>query len=89
MYGSVYAIADISYCAAYAFGPVLAGKIVADWGFTTLNIIVAVLSLMYAPIIYYLKVKQYLKMRIVYDNCFRICTVWRTNMRRLVLRSQS
>jgi len=55
VYGSVYAIADISYCAAYAFGPVVAGKIVADMGFTALNIIVAVLSIMYAPIIYYLK----------------------------------
>ena len=28
VYGSVYAIADISYCAAYAVGPVIAGKII-------------------------------------------------------------
>lgn len=55
VYGSVYAIADISYCAAYAFGPVVAGWIVENWGFTTLNIIVACISLAYAPIIYYLK----------------------------------
>ena len=55
VYGSVYAIADISYCAAYAFGPVVAGKIVENWGFTVLNMIVAVLSIAYAPIIYYLK----------------------------------
>ena len=27
VYGSVYAIADISYCAAYAVGPVIAGKV--------------------------------------------------------------
>lgn len=55
VYGSVYAIADISYCAAYAFGPVVAGWIVENWGFIVLNIIVACISLAYAPIIYYLK----------------------------------
>jgi len=55
VYGSVYAIADISYCAAYAFGPVVAGHIVENWGFTTLNIIVGIISLIYAPIIFYLK----------------------------------
>jgi len=55
VYGSVYAIADISYCAAYAFGPIVAGHVVETWGFTTLNMIVAVLSLTYAPIIWYLK----------------------------------
>jgi DHA1 family vesicular acetylcholine transporter-like MFS transporter 3 len=55
VYGSVYAIADISYCAAYAFGPVVAGWIVEHWSFTTLNMIVAGISLIYAPVIYYLK----------------------------------
>lgn len=55
VYGSVYAIADISYCAAYAFGPVVAGWVVEKWSFTVLNLIVAVISLIYAPIIYYLK----------------------------------
>ena len=55
VYGSVYAIADISYCAAYAFGPIVAGWIVENWSFTILNVIVAVLSLVYAPMIYYLK----------------------------------
>lgn len=55
VYGSVYAIADISYCAAYAVGPVIAGKIVQNMSFTALNIIVAVVSICYAPIIYYLK----------------------------------
>ncbi|KAE8280669.1 putative vesicular acetylcholine transporter-A [Larimichthys crocea] len=33
VYGSVYAIADISYCVAYALGPVAAGQIVHDLGF--------------------------------------------------------
>merc|ERR1711936_1106559 len=55
VYGSVYAIADISYCAAYAFGPVVVGWIVENWSFLMLNIIVAVLSLVYSPAIYYLK----------------------------------
>jgi DHA1 family vesicular acetylcholine transporter-like MFS transporter 3 len=55
VYGSVYAIADISYSAAYAFGPVAAGHIVETMGFTALNIIVAIISIAYAPIIYYLK----------------------------------
>lgn len=55
VYGSVYAIADISYCAAYAIGPIVAGWIVSNWGFVVLNIIVACISLAYAPIIYYLK----------------------------------
>merc|ERR1712038_563850 len=55
VYGSVYAIADISYCAAYAFGPVVAGWVVEHFSFTTLNMIVAGISLIYAPVIYYLK----------------------------------
>ena len=32
VYGSVYAIADISYSFAYALGPVVAGNIVAKYG---------------------------------------------------------
>ena len=55
VYGSVYAIADISYCAAYAVGPVVAGHIVQELGFIALNISVAILSLAYAPALYYLK----------------------------------
>merc|ERR1711971_366879 len=55
VYGSVYAIADISYCAAYAVGPVVAGQIVDKLGFTALNMTVAILSLLYCPMLYYLK----------------------------------
>ena len=51
----MYAIADISYCAAYAVGPIIAGHIVESVGFTALNISVAVLSLAYAPALYYLR----------------------------------
>ena len=51
----MYAIADISYSFAYAIGPVVAGQIVEHMSFTALNIIVAVLSIAYAPILYFLK----------------------------------
>ena len=51
----MYAIADISYCAAYAVGPIIAGHIVDELGFTALNMSVAVLSLAYAPALYYLR----------------------------------
>ena len=40
---------------AYAFGPVVAGHLVENFGFTTLNVVVGVISLIYAPIIFYLK----------------------------------
>jgi len=55
IYGSVYAIADIAYSAAYAVGPVIAGNVVNVMGFTALNIIVAIISLGYSPALYYLK----------------------------------
>lgn len=55
VYGSVYAIADISYSAAYAVGPVVAGNIVGTMGFTALNFFVAFLSLLYSPALYYLR----------------------------------
>ncbi len=45
IYGSVYAIADISYSAAYAVGPIIAGHIVEKMGFLALNISVALISL--------------------------------------------
>ena len=32
VYGSVYAIADISYSLAYALGPIVAGNIVSSYG---------------------------------------------------------
>ncbi|XP_077468624.1 putative vesicular acetylcholine transporter-B [Stigmatopora argus] len=49
VYGSVYAIADISYCVAYAAGPVLAGKIVHDLGFAQLNLAMGLANVLYAP----------------------------------------
>ncbi len=55
VYGSVYAIADVAYCAAYALGPVVAGQIVGRLGFEALNVFVGVLSLAYVPALYFLR----------------------------------
>ncbi|XP_070545344.1 vesicular acetylcholine transporter-like [Ptychodera flava] len=55
VYGSVYAIADISYSLAYAFGPILAGEIVRGIGFTWLNIIIGLLSIAYCPMCFLLR----------------------------------
>uniref|UniRef100_A0A8R1HTP1 MFS domain-containing protein n=1 Tax=Caenorhabditis japonica TaxID=281687 RepID=A0A8R1HTP1_CAEJA len=55
VYGSVYAIADISYSLAYAFGPIIAGWIVTNWGFTALNIVIFVTNVCYAPVLIILR----------------------------------
>uniref|UniRef100_A0A0N4ZHM2 MFS domain-containing protein n=1 Tax=Parastrongyloides trichosuri TaxID=131310 RepID=A0A0N4ZHM2_PARTI len=55
VYGSVYAIADISYSLAYAFGPIIAGSIVHNVGFLALNILICVLNLGYTPILIMLR----------------------------------
>ncbi|XP_033643940.1 probable vesicular acetylcholine transporter-B isoform X2 [Asterias rubens] len=55
VYGSVYAIADISYCLAYAIGPILAGQIVQSLGFTNLNVFIGVLNIAYAPVLIVLR----------------------------------
>ncbi|XP_002740762.1 vesicular acetylcholine transporter-like [Saccoglossus kowalevskii] len=55
VYGSVYAIADISYSLAYAFGPILAGEIVRDIGFMWLNIIIGLLSIAYCPMLFIIR----------------------------------
>ncbi|XP_065128931.2 probable vesicular acetylcholine transporter-B [Paramisgurnus dabryanus] len=49
VYGSVYAIADISYSVAYAMGPVVAGQIVHNLGFVQLNLGMGLVNLLYAP----------------------------------------
>lgn len=60
VYGSIYAIADISYCMAYAFGPIIAGNAVQSMGFTGLNIGIAVSNVLYAPLLYILSyIKAY------------------------------
>uniref|UniRef100_A0AC35TZY8 MFS domain-containing protein n=1 Tax=Rhabditophanes sp. KR3021 TaxID=114890 RepID=A0AC35TZY8_9BILA len=55
VYGSVYAIADISYSLAYAFGPVIAGGIVASFSFTALNILICVLNIGFLPVLIMLR----------------------------------
>ncbi|XP_041921982.1 probable vesicular acetylcholine transporter-A [Alosa alosa] len=49
VYGSVYAIADISYCVAYALGPIVAGQIVHNLGFVQLNLGMGLANVLYAP----------------------------------------
>ena len=51
VYGSIYAIADISYSLAYAVGPIIAGEVVANMGFTALNVGICISNLAYAPVI--------------------------------------
>lgn len=55
VYGSIYAIADISYSVAYAVGPIIAGGVVEAIGFTALNFLIAFSNLLYAPVLIYLK----------------------------------
>ncbi|XP_054717887.1 vesicular acetylcholine transporter-like [Uloborus diversus] len=59
VYGSIYAIADISYSLAYAIGPIIAGGIVDSLGFTGLNMLIAITNLAYVPAL--------LMLRHVYD----------------------
>ncbi|CAL4122266.1 unnamed protein product, partial [Meganyctiphanes norvegica] len=59
VYGSIYAIADISYSFAYAFGPMIAGSVVSAIGFVALNIGIALSNLLYVPLL--------LTLRNVYD----------------------
>lgn len=55
VYGSIYAIADISYSLAYAVGPIIAGGIVEAIGFTALNFLIAISNLAYCPVLKYLR----------------------------------
>lgn len=55
VYGSIYAIADISYSLAYAVGPIIAGGVVEAIGFTALNFLIAFSNLLYAPVLMYLQ----------------------------------
>ncbi|NWX02031.1 VACHA protein, partial [Caloenas nicobarica] len=55
VYGSVYAIADISYSVAYALGPIVAGQIVHTMGFAQLNLGMGLANVLYAPVLLFLK----------------------------------
>ncbi|KAK7004157.1 vesicular acetylcholine transporter-B [Biomphalaria glabrata] len=55
VYGSVYAIADISYSLAYAIGPIVAGSIVSSIGFMWLNVLIFLSNVLYAPLLFFLR----------------------------------
>lgn len=55
VYGSVYAIADISYSLAYALGPIVAGQIVHNSGFVQLNLGMGLVNILYAPALLFLR----------------------------------
>uniref|UniRef100_A0A8C8RNK3 Solute carrier family 18 member A3 n=1 Tax=Pelusios castaneus TaxID=367368 RepID=A0A8C8RNK3_9SAUR len=55
VYGSVYAIADISYSVAYALGPIVAGQIVHSLGFVQLNLGMGLANVLYAPVLLFLR----------------------------------
>lgn len=55
VYGSIYAIADISYSLSYAVGPIIAGGIVEAIGFTALNFLIAIVTVGYTPILMMLR----------------------------------
>ncbi len=55
VYGSIYAIADISYSFAYAIGPIIAGGVVDSIGFLALNIGIAVSNILFCPVLMLLR----------------------------------
>ncbi|XP_025066752.1 vesicular acetylcholine transporter, partial [Alligator sinensis] len=55
VYGSVYAIADISYSVAYALGPIVASQIVHSLGFVQLNLGMGLANVLYAPMLLLLR----------------------------------
>lgn len=67
VYGSVYAIADISYSIAYALGPIAAGNIMQLFGFVWLNIFIALLVCSYCPML--LSLKQLHEYNVIDDAC--------------------
>ena len=55
VYGSVYAIADISYSVAYSLGPILAGEIVRAIGYLKMNVGIGLANIMFAPLLLLLR----------------------------------
>ncbi|KAL5022481.1 hypothetical protein ScPMuIL_001636 [Solemya velum] len=55
VYGSVYAIADVAFCLGFAVGPALSGTIVKGIGFRWMLWITAILNLLYAPVVIFLR----------------------------------
>ncbi|XP_025095624.1 synaptic vesicular amine transporter-like [Pomacea canaliculata] len=55
VYGSVYAIADVAFCLGFAIGPALSGTIVEKMGFHWMLWIIAIITLVYAPFLFFLR----------------------------------
>lgn len=55
VYGSVYAIADVAFCMGFAFGPALSGTLVKDIGFNWMLWIIAIINILYAPLLYFIR----------------------------------
>ncbi|XP_067657388.1 synaptic vesicular amine transporter-like [Haliotis asinina] len=58
VYGSVYAIADVAFCLGFAIGPAISGSIVQTIGFQWLLWIIAIVNILYAPLMYFLRNPQ-------------------------------
>lgn len=55
VYGSVYAIGDIAFCLGFALGPALSGSLASSLGFHWMLTAIAVLCLVFAPLLLFLK----------------------------------
>ena len=55
VYGSVFAIADISYSFAYSLGPMVAGGIVHDIGYLKMNVGIGMANICFSPLLYFLR----------------------------------
>ncbi|XP_064600274.1 synaptic vesicular amine transporter-like isoform X2 [Liolophura sinensis] len=55
VYGSVYAIADVSFCLGYAIGPAMSGSIVKTLGFHWMLWTIAIVNVVYAPLMIFLR----------------------------------
>lgn len=55
VYGSVYAIGDVAFCAGFVIGPALSGTLVSWFGFEGLCNVSAVLCFAYAPFLLMLR----------------------------------
>ena len=55
VYGSVYAIGDVAFCASFVFGPALSGTLVELIGFEGLVVTTALICFAFAPLLFMLR----------------------------------
>ena len=55
VYGSVYAIGDVAFCASFVFGPALSGTLVELIGFEGLIVTAALICFAFAPLLFMLR----------------------------------